>query len=108
MENIFESFVENLVTECLKLDKFSYLNEQQKKELVSKLRDHFYQLTIETLIDQLSDEQLLEIKDLEPEDPALAQKFEKFAAEIPGFAVVLEDTLKKESDKILQTGQLPN
>ncbi len=107
MDNIFENFVENLIVECLKLDKVSYMSEQQKKEIAGKLRNHFYQLTIKTLIDQLSDDQISEIKDLGPEDPMLEQKFEKFAAEIPGFAVVLEDTLKKESDKILQTGQMP-
>lgn len=107
MDKIFENYVESLIQECLKGAKFAYLPQRQKKEIEGKIRDHFYSVTINTLIDQLSDEQLLEIKDLEPGNPILVQKFERFAAEIPGFASVLEDKLKAEMDQILQTGQIP-
>ena len=107
MNNIFEEFVEKLVSECFKTAKFEFLPEKEKEETTQKLREYFYQITIDTLLDQLSDEQFSEIKDLNPRDPKMQEKLEQFAAEIPGFAVVLEDKLNKQSDQILQTGQIP-
>lgn len=107
MDNVFESFIENLVSECLKGAKFAYLPEKEKKELAAKLRDRFYQVTIDTLVDQLSESQVREIKSLDPKDPKMEQKMTEFAASIPGFAFVLEDKLKVEMDKVLESGQIP-
>lgn len=106
MDNIFENFIENLVNECLRSAKFSYLNAKEKKELAAKLRDRFYQLTINSLIEQLSDEQINQIKGLDSKDKKMEEKLSEFAASIPGFAIVLEDKLKAEMDQILQTGQI--
>lgn len=106
MNNIFGGFMENLVKECLQGAKFAYLAEKDKKEIAGKLRDHFYSVTIDTLIDQLSESQVNQIKGLDPKAPEMEQKMAEFAASIPGFAFVLEDKLKAEMDKILQTGQI--
>ncbi|TSC87448.1 MAG: hypothetical protein G01um10147_625 [Microgenomates group bacterium Gr01-1014_7] len=106
MDNVFNDFLENLVNECLQGAKFAYLSEKDKKEIARKLRDHFYSVTIDTLVDQLSDEQINQIKGLDPKAPEMEQKMAEFAASIPGFAFVLEDKLKIEMDKILQTGQI--
>ena len=106
MDNIFESFIENLVSECLQSVKFSFLPEREKKEVAQKLRDHFYSMTIDTLIDQLSDEQVNQIKDLDSKSK-MEEKMAEFAASIPGFAFVLEDKLKAKMSQILQTGQIP-
>ncbi len=107
MDKDFEQFLENLVSECLESDKLAYLPEAEKKEIVSKLRDHFYSVTIDVLIDRLSDEQVAQVKGLDPKDPKMQDLMSQFAASIPGFAFVLEDKLKKEQDKILQTSQIP-
>lgn len=106
MDKIFEDFINNLVNECLQGAKFAYLAEKDKKEIGAKIRDHFYSVTIDTLVDQLSDEQVNQIKGLDPKAPEMEQKMAEFAASIPGFAFVLEDKLKAEMDKILQTGQI--
>ena len=86
--------------------KFAYLAEKDKKEIGAKVQDHFYSVTINTLIDQLSDEQVNKIKDLDFKTPEAQQKIAEISASIPGFAFVLEDKLKAEMDKILQTGQI--
>lgn len=108
MDKIFEGFIENLVKECLQGANLAYLREKEKKEITSKVRDHFYSVTIDTLVDQLSDDQVREIKVLDPKSKEMEQKMAEFAASIPGFAFVLEDKLKAEMDKILQTGQIPS
>lgn len=108
MDNIFESFIENLVKECLEGAKFAYLPAKEKKGLEEKLRNHFYNVTIKLFLDQISDEQVNEIKDLDFKTKEAQQKISEISASIPGFAFVLEDKLKEEMDKILQTGQIPN
>lgn len=107
MDDTFEQFTENLVNECLKGAKFAYLPNTEKKEIAAKLRDHFNSITINTLIEQLSDEQISQISGLDPADPKMQQLMSEFSASIPGFAFILEEKLKKEMDVILQTGQIP-
>ncbi len=107
MENIFEEYLEKLIKECMQGDKIAYLSRNQKKDLEQKIRAYFYSITINTLIDQLSPEQLDQVKDLDPDSPEMQQKMAEFAASIPGFAVVLEDKLKQKMDQILQTGTVP-
>lgn len=106
MDKIFEDFIEKLVSECLQGARFAYLPEQEKKAIAAKVREHFYSVTIDTLVDQLSESQVNQIKGLDPKAPEMEQKMAEFAASIPGFAFVLEDKLKAEMDRILQTGQI--
>lgn len=108
MDKIFEEFIEKLVSECLQGDKFSSLSEKEKIETAEKLRDYFYNVVIDSLLDQISEDQLAEIKDLDAKDPKMAEKLTQFAAALPGFGFYLEDKLKKEMDLILQNGQIPS
>lgn len=107
MDKIFEDYLENLVNECLQGASFAYLPPREKKDIEDKLRDHFYNVTIATFIDQLSDDQAREIKDLDFKTPQAQQKIAETSASIPGFAFVLEDKLKQEMDNILKTGIIP-
>ncbi|MEK7617270.1 MAG: hypothetical protein AAB414_04390 [Patescibacteria group bacterium] len=106
MDN-FGKFLENLVSECLKSDKLAFLPDKEKKEIEGKIRNHFNDVTINTLVEQLTDEQVNQIKALDPKDPKVQELMAQFAAGIPGFAFVLEERLKKEMDSILQSGQIP-
>lgn len=103
----FEKFIENLINECMQSAKFAYLPDSNKKEVAEKLRNHFYSVTIDMLVDQLSDEQASQIKALGQNNPKTPELMSQFAASIPGFAVILEEKLTKEMDNILQTGQVP-
>lgn len=108
MDKIFEDFIENLVTEALQGAKFSYLSDAQKKEMAQKLREHFYNVTVEAFVDQLTDEQVSQVKGLDFKSEAAQQKIAEISASIPGFSFVLENELKSEMDRILQTGQIQN
>jgi len=107
MDDFFEKYIDNLVNECLQTSKLSILSDKEKKDMAGRLRNHFYDKTINTLLDQLSDEQASQIKALDPKDPKVSELMSQFAASIPGFSFVLEDKLKGEMDKVLQTGQIP-
>ncbi len=106
MDKIFEDFLEKLISECLLGARFSYLAEKEKKETTEKLRDHFYDVIIDTLINQLSEEQLKEIRGLDSASPKMQEKLSLFAASLPGVGFFLEEKLKKELDRILETGQI--
>ena len=107
MDKIFEEYIENLVNECLQSAKFAYLPEKERQEFAQKLRDYFYNITINSFIDQISEEQFTRIKDLDFKTPEAQQKIAEMSASIPGFAFALEDKLKKEMDKILRDGKIP-
>lgn len=104
MDQAFEEFIEKLVSECLQSSKFAYLPPKEKKDMAEKLRNHFYNMTLNTLIDQLSSDQIVQIRALDPKDPKMEKLMSEFAACIPGFATVLEDKLTIEMDQILKTG----
>ena len=106
MDNVFDSFIENLVNECLQGAKFAYLPEREKRKTAENIRNHFYNITIGLFLDQISDEQIKEIKDLDFKTAEAQQKVAEISASIPGFAFVLEDKLKQETDKILANGFL--
>ncbi len=108
MDKIFEEFIENLVNECLQSAKFAYLPEKERQEFAQKLRDYFYNVTINSFIDQISDEQFTRIKDLDFKSKEVLEKIAQISASIPGFAFVVEDKLKKEMGQILETGQIPS
>ena len=108
MDEFIEGYLEKLVSECLKGAKLAILSPSQKQEMAENLRDHFYDVTTKTLIEQLSNQQLMEVKDLDPDSPEMTAKMSEFAAVIPGFYMVLDKKLKSEMDQILQTGQVPN
>lgn len=107
MDKIFEEFIENLVNECLHTAKFAYLPEKERQEFAKKLRDYFYNITINSFIDQISDEQFTQIKDLDFKSKEAQEKMAQISASIPGFAFALEDKLKKEMDIILRDGKIP-
>ena len=107
MDNVFNDFIENLVSECLQSTKFAYLSENEKNQLAQKLRDYFYNITINSFIDQISDEQFTRIKDLDFKSKEVLEKIAQISASIPGFAFVVEDKLKKEMDNILRDGKIP-
>jgi hypothetical protein len=85
-----EQYINKYIEECLNAPSFISLNEEQKNQVKQQLGEYFNQLIIETLINNLSLDQL-----------------QLFAAQIPGFLMILEEQVKKSTESIKQTGQIP-
>lgn len=107
MEEKVEAYIESLIQGCLKSTHFSGLPEDQKKESEAKIRNYFQTLIFDTLIDNLTDEQIESIKDLDLKSQESEEKLALLAASVPGFAFILDEKLKQAAETISQSGQIP-
>lgn len=100
MDKTITDFINSLVIKCMANPIF--------KDQKENLEKYFYQVMIETLIDNLSQQQIDQVKDLDIKSPKMQQKLQLFAASIPGFIFILDEKLNSEASKISQTGQIPS
>lgn len=107
MDKAITQFLDNLVNKCLSSPVFSSLPEDEKGKVKEKLKNHFYNITFDLLVDNLNEQQLNQVKDLDAESEEMADKLQLFATQIPGFIFTLEQKLKDEAAKISQTGHVP-
>lgn len=106
-QNQFASGIEQQVSECLNAPSLSSLPEDQKSQMADKIREHLYNVILTTTFDNLTDEQFVAVKDLQPQDPVLAQKLEEYSAQIPFLAQAIQEKIDQDSEYIKQNGQLP-
>lgn len=103
MDQLINEYLEKMVSEAS-----NYIRSgADQEEIKDKIRSYLDKVVVETLIDSLSDYQLLQIKDLDYQDKEMREKLTQFASEIPGFIFDAEKKLKDEVEKIKQTGQIP-
>jgi|SRR3989344_8969113 len=108
MDQDIEQYLNKYIEECLNSPGFSALNEEQKVEAQKQLEEYFNQLILETLINNLSQDQMNQLgQDADFESPETLDQLQLFAAQIPGFLMILEEQLKKSAESIKQTGQIP-
>ncbi|KKR80516.1 MAG: hypothetical protein UU73_C0002G0054 [Candidatus Daviesbacteria bacterium GW2011_GWA1_41_61] len=107
LEKNIDEYIDGLVTQVLSSPAFNMVSLQQQEEMNNKLYNHFYQVILDTTIDNLNEEQISQLEALDPESPQMEEKISLFAAQIPGLAQVLEQKLNEEVAKIKQTGQIP-
>lgn len=101
------TYIDNLVTECLELPIFYALDEDQIVQVSIQLKEYFYFAVAEIVFNRLSDTQLKELKNLPPEDPLLEEKLEEALSEIPFLAKDIEERLDRDFEIIRQTAMLP-
>ncbi len=105
MDDKFNDHINKLVEECLNAPSYSTLTGQLREEAAERLNNHFNLLVINLLIDSLNEEQLSQVENLPENSPELENKFEEFAAQIPGFVYMIEEKLNSEVKSIIQ-GQI--
>ena len=99
-ENPLVSFVDSLVEEVFQSPGFQGLDQEQRRSLEEKIKDHFTKMTLDTLISRLSKEQAQELSQVADQDEkTLANKIEELAASVPGLAEDIEERLSLEADQ---------
>lgn len=96
----FTDSIENTVLEILQTGRFVQLTSEQKTQLAQKLSDHFYSLLIETIVDNLTLDQLITLKDLPLDSPELVSKLAEYSNQIPFLQLQLEEKLDEEKEKL--------
>lgn len=100
MDQKINSYIESLVLEVLQSNDFVSLSDDQKSKLAEKLRDHFNNVVLDTVIDKLTPQQLQMIKDLPADSPQMAEKIEEFSSQIPFLVTDIEKNLTGEAEEI--------
>src|SRR5438045_786252 len=93
----FDQAIENMTTECLASPALASLPENQKQEMAQKIREHFVNIILLTTLDNLTDEQFVQIKDLQPQDPVLGEKLSQFSSQMPFLAQAVQEKLDEDA-----------
>lgn len=96
----FIDTIETSILEILETGQFAKLSADQKTQLAQKLNDHFYNLLIEVIVDNLTYEQLVTLKNLPLDTPELVNKLSEYSNQIPFLQLQLEDRLEEEKEKL--------
>ena len=103
----FDQYIENTTQQCLTSPMISSLPEDQKSAMAQKIKEHFVNIILLTTLDNLTDDQFVQIKDLQPTDPVLGEKLEEFSSQMPFLAQAIQDKIDADAVYIGQNGQLP-
>lgn len=106
MDKKLEGYIDSLVLEILASPNFVSLPEDQKQQFAVKIKDHFNNVIFDTLLNNLNSDQLNTLKNLGLSSPQVQLKIEEFSAEIPNFATLLENALKKEIESLKNNPQV--
>lgn len=102
MDQKIEQYLISLVNEVLNSPNFSNLPQEQKVIYQQKIRTFLDSIVIDTIIDNLNDEQINSLKDIPADSQQMEDKIEEYSSQIPFLAEELEDKLK-ESVETLKT-----
>lgn len=94
-----EKFLEQRKDEFLKDFgvNFENLSENDKDEIVSNMMDHLHKVIIETVIVNLSPEQLAELKQvIDLDGPEMEEKIGELTSVVPGLAEKIESAVSHE------------
>lgn len=106
MDKQIQAYLDSLVLEVLQSPALANYTSEQKNEYAEKVRDHFNNVIFDTVLDQMTPEQLNSIKDIPMESPEFPQKIEEISAQIPQLSQVLEKRLGQETEAIKNNPQI--
>ncbi len=102
MEQNITNYIENFVQDILNLPQFATLAKDQKEALAENLRGRFYDIVMDTTIDNLTDEQVLQLENIPPESIQMRQKIEEFTSTLPHLSKEIENKLTQEHLQLKQ------
>lgn len=108
MDKLINNYIESKVLEVLQIANFSGLTEDQKNITAEKIRDVLNRTILDTLIDNLTPDQLNQMKDIPADDPQMEDKIEEFASKIPLFSQVVEEAINQKISEIKNDPQILN
>ena len=100
MDEKFDAYIQTLVLEVLSSSSFANLTDEQKNTAIEKIQAYFSSVVFDTLIDNLTPEQLESIKDMSLESPEMEEKLEELGSQVPFLASKIEENLGKEAEKL--------
>lgn len=106
MDEKLNSYFESLMLSVLESPNYSNFSEEQKDQLADKIRDHLYNTFFDTTIDNLTTEQLKDLKNYNIESEEFAEKLEEYSSLTPFLGQKIEKRLNEEVGKLRENPQL--
>ncbi len=100
MDERVNAYIESLVSDIISQPNLTNLSPEEKTKYADEIRDRFYNVILDTVIDNLNSEQLAAIKDLPIDSDEMEKKLTEYSASIPYMYVKFEENLKKEVENI--------
>lgn len=107
MDQDFESIITKTVEETLESPFFASLSRPQYEIKKQEIIQFFHELIVFVMFNNLNESQMSELQQMDFASSEAKNKFAKWAAEIPNFLYLYEADLKKYSQSIHITGQIP-
>ncbi len=108
MDQQIEEYLNKLIEDILNSSHFAGFSEASKQELRQKVESYFYRVSLDAMIENLSDEQLQGMEKMDPNSPDTEEKLTVLSAQIPNFAETLQKALEDAAEEIKKTGQVPS
>ncbi len=102
-----DTYIQSSIDDCLNSPAFSSLTEDQKNQKKEELKKYFDELIVKTLITNLNEAQINELENLNAESPEFEEKLSQFSSEIPGFAMIMDETFNKAVEQVKVQGSIP-
>lgn len=107
MDEQIELYINTLVDNCMQGPAFSGFGEDQKNEIRTKLTEYFNNIIVQTLLENLNEQQLQQLENMDFSTSEAAEKIALFASQTPNLLIIVDQKLQKEVMTIKQTGQIP-
>lgn len=106
MNQQFIQTIDKLVQECLNAPLMTALSAEQRQVMEKQIRNHLYTQALFAMVDNLTEDQFAQIKDLDPQNPEMETKIEQFTQTMPFLLEDIEKKLNEEALKIKQNPQV--
>ena len=108
MDEQFQTYLNKQLDELMSSSHFATLNEEQKNQKRAELEDYFYDLILDTLVDNLNDDQLDQLNNADLTAESSTQLISELASQSPTFIFQAQDKIDKALEHLNQTGTVPS
>ena len=100
MDQLVVRLIDNSIIEILEMPMFVNMPESEKNKLMQKLQGHFYDVVLDSFIEQLDNQQVSVLLNIPLESPELEEKIIEYSKANPQITKVLVNKFNQELDRI--------
>jgi hypothetical protein len=100
MDEQLTQLLEGLADQVLASPQYASLPEDQKQAKKEEILEELNSVILDSMVDNLSDEQVLELQNLDPNSPDMEAKLTEYSATIPDFLNILQTALNTKVEEL--------
>lgn len=100
MDQQLTQILDDLANQVLTSTQFLTLPEDQKQAKKQEVLDSLNDVILDTLVDNLTDEQVAQLQNMDPNSEEMEKKIEEFSSTIPDFLNILQTKLTERVEEL--------